>query len=53
MKKALFLGGMGVGVAVGLLCAPRRRAMKTCVGRAMQRVSEAADCAVRKACGLF
>ena len=50
MAKGSFWIGMGtgvvVGVTVGILAAPGRKPMKTCVGRTMQNVGRRIDSAL-------
>lgn len=38
--------GMVLGAAVGVALAPRPKSMKTCVGRTMQQMGNAVDCAL-------
>ncbi len=49
MKYAAFFCGAGVGMTLGAIAgmtvSHRRRAMKTCVGRTMQNMGSAVDCA--------
>ena len=47
MKNTALWYGIGVGVAlgaaVGMAVSPRRKSMKTCVGRTMQHMGNAVD----------
>ena len=50
MTKSGFLMGMGAGVVIGavagILAAPGRKPMKTCVGRTMQNAGRRIDSAL-------
>lgn len=45
-----FWRGMGIGMVlgafVGMAVTPRRKSMKTCVGRTMQNMGNAMDCVI-------
>ena len=47
MDSTVFWRGMGAGLvlgaAVGMAVSPRRKSMKTCVGRTMQQMGTAVD----------
>ena len=49
MKVAAFWCGAGAGMVlgamVGMAVSPRQKSMKTCVGRTMQNMGNAVDCA--------
>lgn len=49
MRYTAFCCGAGVGMVlgamVGMAVSPRQKSMKTCVGRTMQNMGNAVDCA--------
>lgn len=49
MRYTAFLCGAGVGMALGAMAgmaaSPRQKSMKACVGRTMQNMGNAVDCA--------
>ena len=40
---SMLIAGLVLGAAVGMAVSPRRKSMKTCVGRTMQQMGNAVD----------